>query len=99
MKIFACMLESSAWETIVSGKAEKDTLMELGKQPHRWTGLLYEKLFQVRSEWQRAVQRRAHCAPVWRALAISFLSVKITLFKEKQKRRKCHRRNYELQSL
>lgn len=76
MKIIACMLESSAWETTVGGKAEKDTLRELGKQPCRWTGLLYGKLLQVRTEGQRAVQRRANCAPVWRALAISFLSVK-----------------------
>lgn len=41
---------------------------------------------------QRALQRGTNWACVWTALAVSFLSVKITPFKEKQKR-KSHRRH------
>lgn len=74
----------------------KDTLMEL-VAGQDW---FMRSCFRSGLKGRELFRKKAHCAPVWIALAVSFLSVKIILFKEKQKeKRKSHRRNYELHSL
>lgn len=62
----------------------KDTLMEL-VAGQDW---FMRSCFRSGLKGRELFRKKAHCAPVWIALAVSFLSVKIILFKEKQKEKK-----------
>lgn len=53
MKIIVCMLETSIWEKTVHDKSEQGYT----DGTSCWTGLLYEKLLQVRPQGHRDLFR------------------------------------------